>query len=334
MIDGAARIRTSRGSCGFAVLLRVLALTGTVLAAAAAARCGSRSGPTAPPAGNTATIFAVLPDAVTLIAGDRGWVGALAAVRLEDGGQDVTAATTWESLNPSVVSVQSNILTALSPGQTEVVGRYQRLTGSVRVTVLPPSAIRQFSMAPTLLCWPGETFSWTTQTVVDGGAVVLPTAIGWRSRDERMVSVTPFEQHVGSGHIRTDAEVACRSAGTTAFEATYAGRTAVTAVTVRVPQDLIEIRGISVRQSGATLTHQVTAFYIVDSAAGATIRFESRDASDHARVLGSSSLAVARGSGTATLQNTVQGSGSIVCEVVDLLIAGGPAIRAAGSCQP
>jgi hypothetical protein len=218
---------------GFPRLRLWLALAVVALVAS----CGSdeRVPPMMPSGGSVATIFGVFPEAVLLGPGDRGWLFAQAAALPSDP-KDVTASTRWESLNPSVASVQGNIIAAILPGDAEVRASYQTFTATTRVTVFSPASIRQFSMAPELACWPTETFAWTAQAVLDSGAIVLPSSITWRSLDDRIVSVAPIEVQNSTGTIGTDARVTCRSAGAARFEATYAGRTAVAEVTVHAPR--------------------------------------------------------------------------------------------------
>jgi len=299
--------------------------------------CGSnRAAPAGPtPGGETSGIFAVLPNTVVLGEGDRGWQAALFAATVNQSPQDVTAATRWESANPAVVFVQGSTFTALSPGEVDLRASYQRMTASTHVSVFPASALRTFSMPAALACWPGETFSWNARATLDSGAQVSPTAITWRSLDERMASVTTREQQVGTGTISTEAEIACRSAGTAGVEAVYAGRVATTTVTVRAPRDLIELRGASEGSPAPGVrTNGVTLFYVLDSAPTATIRFESRDASDLTRILAASTLTVQRGGATVHMENRWQGPAVTVCEVVDLIVPGGPSIHAAGTCSP
>lgn len=314
---------------------RAITAARVAVAAVCLASCGSKgAAPTAPsPGGDTSAIFDVFPDAVLLGPGDRGWLIALFAANLNQVPQDVTAATRWESSNPAVVSVLGSTLTSLTPGEADLRASYQGRTASTHVSVFASTAVRGFSMRTTLECWPGETYSWNAEVTLDTGVKVFPTAVTWRTLDERVASVTTTEQQVTNGNVSTDAEVACRSAGATRVEATYAGRIATTTVTVRAPRDLVEIRGASQGSPApGTRTNGVTVFYLLDSAQSAQIRFESRDASDLTRVLGVSSLAVQRGGGTVNLQNSWQGPAVSACEVVDLILPGGPAIRAAGSC--
>jgi hypothetical protein len=79
------------------------------------------------------------------------------------------------------------------------------------------------------------------------------------------------------------------------------------------------------------VNHSVTVFYLLDTASAAEIRFQSRDAANPQTVLATSSRTVSRGGGTVSLQNSVAG-GRNLCEAIDLLIPGGPTIRAAASC--
>jgi hypothetical protein len=256
---------------------------------------------------------------------------ALAAADSSSLPQDVTAATTWVSISPGVASVDGNTIRAVSPGETIVRGSYRGMTGQTRVTVFPASAIRQFLIPPALFCWPGETFSWNAQVTLDSGAQISPTAIVWRSLDPGLLSVAPIEEKILSGNIGTYADVACRASGSTTIEASYAGRTAVTAVTVRAARDLIEIRGVSVGSTPGGLNHGLTVFYLLDTASAAEIRFQSRDAANPQTVLATSSRTVSRGGGTVSMQNNVP-AGRNVCEAVELLIPGSAPIRAAASC--
>jgi hypothetical protein len=259
-------------------------------------------------------------------------VFALAAATSSSLPQEVTSVTTWESSNPAVASVQGDgTLRALSPGETTVRGSYRGLRGETRVTVFAPSAIRQFSIPSALVCWPGETFSWDAQVTLDTGSVIAPTAVAWRSLDEGRLSVSPVEQKILTGNFGTSANVACRASGSTTIEATYAGRTAVTAVTVRAARDVIELRGVAISSVPGGVTHRVTVFYLLDTASAAEIRFQSRDAATPQTVLASSSRTVSRGGGTVVLQNSVAG-GRNLCEAIELLVPGAPAIRSAGSC--
>jgi hypothetical protein len=273
--------------------------------------------------------FGVFPDATVLVSGDRGFVVGLAVSSSSPGSRDVTSATRWESLNPAVASVQGGTIMAQSSGQAELRGFYQQFTATSRVTVLASSAVRQFSMPTSLTCWPGETFDWKAEALLDSGAVLYPTAITWRSLDDAIVTVTTMEIHNSTGTISTDAAIRCRAGGSTRFEATYAGRTAVAAVTVRPPQDLIELRGSSLREANGATISGVTIFYLLDTASSATIQFETRDRANVTRILGTSSQTVTRGSGTVNLTHTLAaGSSSNVCENVTMTLPGAAPIRA------
>lgn len=52
--------------------------------------------------------------------------------------------------------------------------------------------------------------------------------------DATIASLTTRETQVSTGGVGTEATVICRAAGTTRLEASYAGRTAVADLTVRV----------------------------------------------------------------------------------------------------
>jgi len=305
-----------------------LALAALVMSLCLSA-CGSGGAPTSP-SGPAPGLFATGPESVTLVVGDRGWVFALAAASQSAAPQEVTDVTTWESSNAAVASVQGNIIRALSPGETTVRGSYRGLTGQTRVSVFATSAIRQVTIPTALICWPGETFSWDAQVTLDTGTVLFPTAVAWRSLDDRMLSVAPVEDKFASGNIGTSATIACRASGSTTIEASYAGRTAVSAVTVRAARDVIEIRGSSLSSTAGGITHGVTVFYLLDSAATAEIRFQSRDAADPQTVLATSSRTVSRGGATVNMQNSMAG-GRNVCQAVELLIPGSAPIRAAAS---
>jgi hypothetical protein len=308
---------------------RRLALAAIVMSLCLSA-CGSGGAPTSP-SGPAPGIFATGPESVTLVAGDRGWVFALAAANQSAAPQEVTDVTSWESSNPAVASVQGNVIRALSPGETTVRGSYRGLTGQTRVSVFATSAIRQFTIPTALICWPGETFSWDAQVTLDTGTLISPDAVTWRSLDDRMLSLAPVEQKFGTGNIGTSATVACRASGSTTIEASYAGRTAVSAVTVRAARDVIEIRGVSQSSTAGGITHGVTVFYLLDTASTAEIRFQSRDAANPQTVLAASSRTVSRGGGTVNMQNSVP-AGRNVCEAVELLIPGSAPMRAAASC--
>jgi len=305
-----------------------------LIAAAVCAGCGSdSSSPTGPPNPPSTAVFGVFPQTLLIAAGDRGWLIALAAPTSAAEPEDVTARTRWESTAPAVFSAQAGIVTALAPGEGDVRATYAQFSAVTRVTVFSPADIRTFSIPATLVCWPNETFSWSAQAVLNTGAIVQPTNITWTSLDERIVSLTPVETRVSTGNVGTDAAVTCRSAGTTRFEARYAGRTAAADVTVRPPRDLLQTRGTSIAgSSSGTVTHGVTVFYLLDSAPAARIDFVSRDANDRTRVFGASSLPVTRGGGIVHLSNTFSWSGSTasLCEVVELVIPGSPPLRSTG----
>lgn len=309
-------------------------LTAAVLIGALSlAHCGSEEdSPNSPtPGGPEATLFGVFPDSVLLVSGDRGWVLGSAVFTSSPGSQDVTSATRWEPSNLAVTSVQGNIITAVAPGEAEVRGFYQRFSATTRVTVLAPSSVRQFSMPALLTCWPGETFDWKAEAVLDTGAVHYPTAINWRSMNDAIVTVATREVQNSTGAISTDAAITCRSGGSTRFEATYAGRTAVTAVTVRPTQNLIEVRGVSTSASNGATISGVTVFYLLDTVPSATIQFETRDAANVTRILGTSSQTVTRGSGSVSLSHPlVAGAPSNVCVNVTMTPSGGAPIRDSG----
>lgn len=319
---------------GVRCLRATLAVTFAVMCLA---RCGSGSQtPVAPGGAPAATLFGVFPTSILLGPGDRGWLFAQAAISPTDP-RDVTAATRWDSTNPSVVSVQGAVVTGVSPGEADLRASYQTFTATTHITVFPLSAIQQFKMAAALICWPNETFSWSAQAVLDTGVTVIPTNITWRSLDDRIVSVTPVETQNSTGTVGTDATIECRGAGSTRFEATYAGRAAVATVTVRAPRDLIEARGHSIRQAGgAVVAIGVTVFYLVESVASARIELVVRDKTDVSRVVASSSLTVAHGGGTVSLETSFpwQGTTANLCDVVEMVLASGARLRALGSDCP
>jgi hypothetical protein len=255
-----------------AVTARSFARPCLAVALALAASCGSdtKMPPMGPSGGSIATLFAVFPETVRLGPGDRGWLFAQAAAVPSDP-KDVTASTRWESSNPSVASVQGNIITAILPGDVQVRGAFQTFVAATHVTVFSPASVREFTMPKELVCWPAETFSWTAQAVLDSGDIVLPSSITWRSLDDTIAAIAPVEVQNSTGTIGMDARVTCRAAGTTRFEATYAGHTAVAQVTVRAPRDVIEVRGASATPSPTAVHKGVDVFYVLDSEPSARI---------------------------------------------------------------
>ena len=198
-----------------------------------AADCGTDTNapPMGPSTGSIVTIFAVYPETLRLGPGDRGWLFAQAAAVASDP-KDVTGSTRWESMNPSVASVQGNIITGILPGDAELRAAFQTFTATTHVAVFSPSSIREFTIPAERTCHPAETFAWSAQAVLDSGAIVLPSSIVWRSLDDAIVSVATVEVQNATGTIGMDAKVTCRAAGTTRVEATYAGRTATAEITV------------------------------------------------------------------------------------------------------
>src|SRR5262249_30719815 len=83
-------------------------------------RCGSGGSPSATSGGGAATILSVLPEAVQIAVGDRGFVFAEAAVSINSLPQDVTTATRWQSSNPGVASVEGSTILVHSPGEADL----------------------------------------------------------------------------------------------------------------------------------------------------------------------------------------------------------------------
>ena len=292
---------------------RALAL---VVAALAVGRCGgSPSNPSPVP---NATLFGVLPNALVLGPGDAVQVYGIAAAGPDAPTTDVTASMRLSSANPAVARIEGTKVIGVAPGETDITATYQSLTATARTTVFAPSSVVALKLVGTgdtvPPCWPNDHVEFLATAVLADGREIRPVPAAWSSTNP---DVAPVD---------ANGRVTCASPGSTTIRAMYQGQTGSVTVSVRVPQDTLErrvtgITGPVVR--GNTVTVSDSGFYVLVSAASATIQHRILDADGTVLAAGATQT-VARGSGPWSLRTsfTVPATARSVCTRVTMEATG------------
>jgi 6-phosphogluconolactonase (cycloisomerase 2 family) len=151
----------------------------------------------------TLTVLAVLslsvqPTNLALAQGQTQQLGA--AAEYSDGSfHNVTATATWSSSSPSIASVNSGLVTAVSPGTATITASLDapnfpvgQLRASAAVRVFPP-VIAQVALTPasaSVLVGTGQQFS-AVATYTDGSQQDVTASALWSSSNTAVAAVSP-----------------------------------------------------------------------------------------------------------------------------------------------
>lgn len=299
-------------------MVRRLARTAGVVAAAVAlalAACGGNpSGPTPNPG---VTFFGTIPNALVLGPGDVTQVYGLAESTAAAGGVDVTASMRLSSANPSIARVDGTRVIGVAPGETDITATYQTMTATVHATVFAPSAVAAltlYGVSGGSACWPNDRVQFGVYAVLDNGTRITPAPVTWTSTNS---AAAPVDQ---------TGTVTCASPGSTTIEVGYQGRTASVGVSVRAPQDALELRASGISGGtirGNTVTASENGFYVLESGSAAVIRQQILDG-DGSELVTGASRTVPHGSGSWTLATTfvVPARATAICTRTTMEIIG------------
>ncbi len=123
-----------------------------------------------------------------------------------DSSKPVTGAykTTWTSSNPSVATVNSGIVTAVSPGSCKITVNFGEFTASCTVIVV--TAVKVSKLTPSSIPMVVTVGGTTTATVIVYPKTASDKDVAWLSSDEKIVSVT----NIGSDAVTSTASAAIR----------------------------------------------------------------------------------------------------------------------------
>ena len=285
-----------------------------------AASCGGGS-PTQPTPGSpppTAfTVFIIVPEEIVFGPGDTAAVVGLAGATINSTAVDVTDRMTLESSNPAVVRIDGTRAIGVSAGQADIRATFQGLQATVPARVFPPSAVSRlvlFGTGGSNPCWPNDQLGLGVDVVLDDGMRVSARGVNWRSSAPGVASVD------SSGNVT------CINPGQAVVEASYQGRTVSTTVSVRVPEDSLELRGFSTTgrpQPGNTVRVGRDGFYVLVSAMSGEI-VQSVATPEGAAVAPDVTFPIQRGSGPwhLTTTFTVPSGVSAFCTRVVMRIHG------------
>ncbi|HKI94874.1 MAG TPA: Ig-like domain-containing protein [Gemmatimonadales bacterium] len=197
--------------------IRRVALATALLGAAWMIQSCAES-PAAPMPDPVAAI-AVSAPSDTILVGDVMRAGAVATCAH---GHVLTRDIAWSTSDPSVAAIDdAGMLTALAPGQIDIVATAEGIRGLAPVTVLVPAASIYASLVTDTLL-PGEEIR-VTAIVTDAEGNALDRTVHWSVADPTIATVTP----AGLVHAVT--------VGATTVHATYMDLTASVQFLVRAP---------------------------------------------------------------------------------------------------
>lgn len=196
--------------------LTTVAWVGAVTLAAACGGGGDAAAPTP-----TVQSVAVSPTTATLTTAGQS-VGLSAQVRLSDGTTG-TQSVSWSSSNPSVATVSSGTVTAVSSGETTITASTSGMNGQAIITVAIP-VVQTVTVTPATatLTAAGQTTPLAAEVRMSNGALGTQTPV-WTSSNASVATVS------ASGVVTAVAS------GQTNIAATVGAITGQAVVTVAIP---------------------------------------------------------------------------------------------------
>lgn len=136
--------------------------------------------------------------------------------------RDVTTASTWESSNPQLAVISpAGVLTPVGKGDVDVRATYQGVTGSMRLSVAPPTVTSiEITGAEAM----GSFQLVATAHRSDGSTQNVTASAAWQSSNTSIATVS------ASGYVMVAAN------GNVDLSATFGGATGVVHATVSVPR--------------------------------------------------------------------------------------------------
>lgn len=206
-----------------------------VLSVAALALACSESDPVIPPALKSITIS--VPSA-TLQAGLSA--NATAAGVDQNGAPISTGAVIWSTVSPNVATVSpSGVITAVSPGSTQILATAGTVSGQVTITVTPaPLVLTTINVtSPLNSILIGATTTATAAGLDQNGAAIATGAVTWSTASTSIATVSATGVVTGV------------AAGTTQVIASAGGKTGQKTITVTAP---LNVKINEVESNGGT----------------------------------------------------------------------------------
>lgn len=224
-----------------------------------------------------------------------GESGQASAMLLPSLGLDVAASATWQSSNTSVASVAAGgIVTARSPGVTQLSATYQGMSASNALTVFSDSDLVSLTLVAcnNQLLVGQHSFCDAAATIQGIGSTGVTSKVTWSSSNPAVVSVV------------TGGETMATSAGESTISATYRGHTASLQFSVTaVQRDALRIEGGGPTKTSNTVYLYLAGLYSVVSAATGQLNLRVSD-QNGAVIATTSPTTVPRGSDSFFLQTT------------------------------
>ncbi len=226
-----------------------------------------------------------------------GATQALTATANYSGGgtQNVTGQVTWNSLTPTVVTVNSSgVVTGVAGGTSTITATLNGVVGSTVVTVSAPTSITVTPANPTLLPGAAQTMT-ATGNYPGGGTQNLTSQVAWSS-------VTPSVATVGSSGVLTAV-----AAGTSTIKATLNGVVGSTVVTVPALSSITVTPANQSVSAGSALQFTATGTYAGGGTQTITSQATWSSGTPSVATVNSSGLATGVTTGTTTIAASLNG---------------------------
>ncbi|MEE2904652.1 MAG: Ig-like domain-containing protein, partial [Myxococcota bacterium] len=145
------------------------------------------------PMSSTPTISSVLVSAEQSQVEVSKSIQLIATAKYSDGtSKDVSNAATWNSLSPTVATVNVlGVVSGLATGNAEIQAEYEGLTGSISITVTPDTSFKELIVTPsTVILAPNDSANLSAFAIrMDDSQVNVTSSVSWSSSDSSLIQV-------------------------------------------------------------------------------------------------------------------------------------------------
>jgi hypothetical protein len=220
--------------------------------------------------------------------------------------QDVTRQATWTVGDPAILAVSNaqgsnGVITALAEGTTDLRATLTGQVASTRVTVSAALVTSlQVNPAAVTLDYQGHQQLTATASFSDGSLQDVTASTSFTSADGTIAQVTSSGSAPGL--------VTAGRAGQTSITASYSGKSATVAVTVKAPAAVsIDVRPASVALPAGTQTQLTALAHLADGTLQDVTAKATWSSSSGAASVASGGLVTARALGEATITAALDG---------------------------